>query len=233
MRQALLAKQRAVAVTLGEQWFPLRDKLEAEVLGAAKGYAGDFVDAVARRGRLPQRTRGCTFACAWPTRRTPTTSARWRPTRRRTPSPAACCASPTSAGSAARPTAGAFAEQPWNLGQAYAATRILTDDWVHDVAGRRRRPAPARLQGAVRQGSGGQIPLAIDVVKRAQFFLLALDEDVPEAAQFVDGGPITEEALQLVGHPDARAPARPGERARDPALRRSGEAGSSLPASAS
>src|SRR5579884_3544114 len=49
-RQALLAKQRAVAVTLGPEWFPLRDKLEAEVLGAAKEYAGDFVDPVARTG---------------------------------------------------------------------------------------------------------------------------------------------------------------------------------------
>ena len=34
-----------------------------------------------------------------------------------------------------------------------------------------------------------EIPLAIDVVKRAQFFLLVLDEDVPEAAAFADGGP--------------------------------------------
>jgi len=46
-----------------------------------------------------------------------------------------------------------------------------------------------------------EIPLAIDVVKRAQFFLLVLDEDVPEAARLAEGGAITEEALQLVPHP--------------------------------
>jgi hypothetical protein len=46
-----------------------------------------------------------------------------------------------------------------------------------------------------------EVPLAIDVVKRAQFFLLVLDEDVPQAAAFADGGPITEDALQLMEHP--------------------------------
>jgi hypothetical protein len=46
-----------------------------------------------------------------------------------------------------------------------------------------------------------EIPLAIDIVKRASFFLLVLDEDVPEAAKLADGGAITEEALQLVPHP--------------------------------
>ena len=37
-RQALLAKQRAVAVTLGPEWFRLRDGLEADVLAAAIRY---------------------------------------------------------------------------------------------------------------------------------------------------------------------------------------------------
>jgi hypothetical protein len=46
-----------------------------------------------------------------------------------------------------------------------------------------------------------EIPLAVDVVKQARFFLLVLDEDVPEAAKLTDGGGITEEALQLVPHP--------------------------------
>jgi len=59
------------------------------------------------------------------------------------------------------------------------------------------RVLSAQYDKAVRD----EIPLAIDVVKRAEFFLLVLDEDVPEAAPFADGGPMTEEALQLVPHP--------------------------------
>ncbi len=90
--------------------------------------------------------------------------------------------------------AGAFAEQPWNLGQAYAATRILTDDWVGAVKDAdddlRLRVFVEQYDKAIRE----EIPLAIDVVKRAQFFLLVLDEDVPEAASFTDGGPLSEEA---------------------------------------
>jgi hypothetical protein len=96
---------------------------------------------------------------------------------------------------------GAFPEQPWNLGQAYAATRILTDDWVNEVKNAdddlRLRVFLQQYDKAIRD----EIPVAVDVVKRAQFFLLVLDEDVPEAAAFTDGGPMTEEALQLVTHP--------------------------------
>jgi hypothetical protein len=96
---------------------------------------------------------------------------------------------------------GAFAEQPWNLGQAYAATRMLTDEWAGEV---RDADDDLRLRVFVQQYDKAirdEIPIAIDVVKRAQFFLLVLDEDVPEAAAFADGGPMTEEALQLVPHP--------------------------------
>jgi hypothetical protein len=96
---------------------------------------------------------------------------------------------------------GAFAEQPWNLGQAYAATRILTDEWTKDVADAdedlRLRVFADQYDKAVKT----EIPLAIDVVRKATFFLLVLDEDVPEAALHVDAGGITEEALQLVPHP--------------------------------
>jgi hypothetical protein len=96
---------------------------------------------------------------------------------------------------------GAFAEQPWNLGQAYAATRILTDAWIREVQeaddAMRLRVFSEQYDKAVRE----EIPLAIDVVKRAQFFLLVLDEDVPEAAALAEGGPVTEATLQLVAHP--------------------------------
>jgi hypothetical protein len=96
---------------------------------------------------------------------------------------------------------GAFSDQPWNLGQAYAATRILTDGWVREVneadEAMRLRVFTEQYDKAVRD----EIPVAIDVVKRAQFFLLVLDEDVPEAAAVADGGSIDEAALQLVAHP--------------------------------
>ena len=51
-----------------------------------------------------------------------------------------------------------------------------------------------------------EIPLAIDIVKKAQFFLLVLDEDVPEAKELApdagrNAGEIAEQHLQQVPHP--------------------------------
>ena len=199
-RQALLAKQRAVAVTLGPEWFPLRDKLEADVLGAAKGYDGDHVDPLARQAAF--RTQPGLYLRMRLADVKDAASIRSVAADARKDAFAACLLrEPNDRGARGEIDGGAFAEQPWNLGQAYAATRILTDDWVGEV---KDADEDLRLRIFSRQYDKAvtdEIPLAIDVVKRAQFFLLVLDEDVPEAVKPTDGGPLTEEALQLVAHP--------------------------------
>jgi hypothetical protein len=199
-RQALLGKQRAVAVTLGPEWFPLRDKLEADVLGAAKDYAGDHVDAQARTAAF--RTQPGLYLRMRVAEAKDAASVRSVAADARKDAFAACLLrEPNDRGARGDADAGAFAEQPWNLGQAYAATRILTDDWVGEV---KAADEDLRLRIFTRQYDKAvkdEIPLAIDVVKRAQFFLLVLDEDVAEAVKPTDGGPLTEEALQLVAHP--------------------------------
>jgi hypothetical protein len=199
-RQALLGKQRAVAVTLGPEWFPLRDKLEADVLGAAKDYAGDHVDPQARTAAF--RTQPGLYLRMRVAEAKDAASVRSVAADARKDAFAACLLrEPNDRGARGDADAGAFAEQPWNLGQAYAATRILTDDWVGEV---KAADEDLRLRIFTRQYDKAvkdEIPLAIDVVKRAQFFLLVLDEDVAEAVKPTDGGPLTEEALQLVAHP--------------------------------
>ena len=88
---------------------------------------------------------------------------------------------PNAAAGAGETDAGAFAEQPWNWQKAYAATRILTDEWVSEVDS---APDPLRLRVFEEQyekAISTEIPIAIDLVKRAQFFLLVLDEDSDEA----------------------------------------------------
>jgi hypothetical protein len=199
-RQALLAKQRAVAATLGTEWYPLRDKIEAEVLRAAKGYEGDSVDALARRGDF--RTQpGLYLRMRVADGASPAGIRQVAADARKDAFAACLLREPNERGLRGELDGGAFAEQPWNLGRAYAATRILTDDWVQAVKDSdedlRLRVFNEQYEKAVRD----EVPLAIDVVKRARFFLLVLDEDVPEAAAVADGGVITEEALQLVPHP--------------------------------
>jgi hypothetical protein len=199
-RQDILSKQRAVAVTLGPEWYPLRDRLEAYVLAAAKGYEGDSVEAQARRPEwraLPGLYLRMRVADA-----KDAASVRAAAADSKKDAFAGCLLrEPNERGLRGELDGGAFAEQPWNLGRAYSATRILTDEWVADVKNAdedlRMRVFAEQYDKAVRD----EIPLAIDVVKRAQFFLLVLDEDVPEAARLAEGGAITEEALQLVPHP--------------------------------
>lgn len=199
-RQGLLAKQRAVAATLGVEWYPMRDRLESEVLEAAKGFAGDLVDPVARQGEfrsqpgLYLRMRVADAGDVASIRRTAAEAKK--------DAFAACLLrEPNERGIRGEIDGGAFAEQPWNLGQAYAATRVLTEEWVGEVRAAdddlRLRVFTEQYEKAVRE----EVPLAVDVVRRARFFLLVLDEDVPEAAVPAEGGAITEGALQLVPHP--------------------------------
>ncbi len=199
-RKALLGKQHAVALTLGAEWAPLRSKLEADVLNAAKAYQGDFIDPEARKGEfkaepgLYLRMRvadakdvGSIRATAAEAKKDAFASCLLR--------------EPNELAVRGEADAGAFAEQPWNLGQAYAATQILTEAWVgavreadDDMALRLRAE---QYDVAVRD----RIPLAIDVVRRARFFLLVLDEDVPDAEAVADGGLVDELVLQSIPHP--------------------------------
>jgi hypothetical protein len=96
--------------------------------------------------------------------------------------------------------AGAFAEQPWNWQKAYGATRILTDEWVAEV---KNAPDPLRLKVFDEQYEKAvmsEIPLAIDLVRQAQFFLLVLDEDSDEAKAVAEGGIVSEAVLQRSPH---------------------------------
>jgi len=199
-RKHLLSEQRAVAATLGPEWFPLRDSLEVDVLGAAGDFAGDSVDAQARLGAF--RTQPGLYLRMRVADARDAASVRKVAADAKKDAFAGCLLrEPNERGARGEIDGGAFAEQPWNLGQAYAATRILTDEWTKDVADAdedlRLRVFAEQYDKAVKT----EIMLAIDVVRKATFFLLVLDEDVPEAARLVDTGGITEEALQLVPHP--------------------------------
>ena len=199
-RQKLLSKQRAVVSELGPEWFPLRDKLEGEILTSARDYAGDHVEPDARRSGF--RTQPGLYLRMRVADARDVASVRRVAAEAKKDAFATCLLrEPNDRGARGDADAGAFAEQPWNLGQAYSATRILTDDWTKEVQGADDDLRLKVFQEQYDKAVGGDIPLAVDIVKRAQFFLLALDEDVPEAAHLVESGPITEAALQLVAHP--------------------------------
>jgi hypothetical protein len=208
-KEELLSKQRAADSTVGAAWAPLRDALEKLTLDAAAGaYKGDLV--------APE-------AASWDFRSAPGIYLRMRvedakdvaSLRKKAKDSArdgfvACLLrenNPTMAAIARGEDAGSpWQDQPWNLRLAYASTRILTDEWVNEV---KSAEDEIHLRVFVQQyerAKTDEIPLAIDIIKRAKFFLLVLDEDVPEAKALVPdagsrAGKITEDELEQVAHP--------------------------------
>ncbi len=202
-KNELLAQQRAAVKTVGAEWAPLRDKLEAITVEAAGPYKGDLV--------TPE-------AATWDFRTAPGLYLRLRVEEAKTPELVrknaqnslrdgftACLlrheGGRISAIARGEEDAGSGAhDQPWNLRQAYAATRVLGDAWASEVENAgddlRFRVFEEQYEKAKKE----EIPFAIDVVKRAKVFLLLLDEDVPEAKE-VGGDAGATEALQQVPHP--------------------------------
>jgi hypothetical protein len=198
-KSELLAKQRAVAASVGSQWFPLRDRIEGFVVDAASHPGPDHID--------PE-------VSTWSFRSLPGIFLRLRvaeakdiaSVRKATASSqkdgfVACfLREPNTAAARGEPDASAFAEQPWNWQKAYSATRILTDDWIGEV---KDAPDPLRLKIFEEQYEAAvktEIPLAIDLVQKAQFLLLVLDEDSEEARALAEGGTVTEAMLQGTPH---------------------------------
>jgi hypothetical protein len=199
-RSKLLAKQRAAEHELGSRWFPIRDRIESATLDAAKAFQGDHVDSDAiywdfrNQPGLYLRLRTADATDAESLRKAASESSKDGFT-------GCLLREPNAEAARGEPDAGAFAEQPWNMRQAYAATRILTPQWVSEV---KEATDELRLRVFAQQyekAIGTEIPLAADIVTRAKFFLLVLDEDVDEARDSDAGGIITEEGLQLVAHP--------------------------------
>ena len=93
-----------------------------------------------------------------------------------------------------------FAEQPWNMRQAYSSTRILTPTWIQDVKDAEDLLRLKVFQQQFDRAEKDEIPRAISIVRDAQFFLLVLDEPSAEAVIEADGGTPAPEHVQLAPH---------------------------------
>jgi hypothetical protein len=198
----ILSEQHAMKATIGAEWFPLRDEIESYVLAAAKSYEGDFVDSAASR---------------WDFRSMPGLYLRMRVADAKDAASLRAAAAesqrdgfvgcllrePNRAGAMGDRDGGAFPEQPWNLGRAYKATRVLTDEWAEQVKAADDKMQVRVVQEQYDKASAVDMKTAAEIVKQAKFLLLVLDEDGENAsaAKPSDGGAIDEASLQLVAHP--------------------------------
>jgi hypothetical protein len=199
-KTALLAKQRAAIATVGANWFPIRDHLEKITIDSAKDFSDDdFIAPDAAKfdfRSMPGIYLRLRVADAHDVEKI-------REQSQESSRDAFCgclLKEPNDAAAKGYSDAGGAPLQPWNMWEAYQATRVLSDSWTADV---RESTDDLRLRVFKQQyekATTEDIPLSIDIIKRARFFLLVLDEDVHEAKAKADGGAISEEILQTVPH---------------------------------
>lgn len=199
-REALLSQERAARTTVGAEWEKLQGNLEKFTIDGAGPYAGDLVAPEAKTWDFRARP-GVYLRIRTADAQNATLLRKAAPFSVKDAFTGCLLREPNAALAQGQADAGAFAEQPWNLKQAYQATRVLTDEWEHEVQesgdDMRLRVFEQQYEKAKRE----EIPLAIDIVKKAEFYLFVLDEDVEEARATADGGAITVADLALVRHP--------------------------------
>lgn len=196
-RNDLLAKQNAVLATVGKEWAPLDKTITDRIIEASKGWPGDLrapsapsldidkADGLYIRLRLEDATDA--------------ESIRTHAAMSVRDGVVGCLVRGKSEATQAKTTdASTFVDRPWNLRQAYAATRILGDIWRDEVKSSnddlRLRIFEEQYERAIDQ----EIPLAVRMIKRSRYLLVVLDEAGEGEPK---GDPQSLEERQLHAHP--------------------------------
>jgi hypothetical protein len=215
-RQKLMAMQRDIAQSeIGKRWTPFRDKVERWTTELAREPGAEVIDAEALKS-WDFRDRAGVYlrlrveeAATIPSIRTHARNSlrdAFTACLMRVPNPSA------TAGRECKRTRdcpkGEFcneadhcsqAAQPFNLRVAYRTMHILSEEWLRDVQEAdndlRLRVFVSGFDDTLRD----DFPLAAELLQRAQYFLLVLDESPPGFAP-PDAGTAASEALQALTH---------------------------------
>jgi hypothetical protein len=212
-KAAIFARQRGIVTELGSKFEPLRERIEDWTVKEAGPYAGDI--AAPELGKWDFATQPGIYLRLRLSDATAVTSMRKAAQASLRDAFTACLfrvpnADPTSGPpcKASHDCApGTFCNeldhcmppaQPYNMRAAYHGTRVLGEDWTVSLrtAGddMKMRLLEREFDSAVKD----DIPLVIDLLTRAQFFLLVLDED---PAELESGAKPALDALQAMAHP--------------------------------
>jgi hypothetical protein len=202
-RKVLAGKQRATAATVGKEWSDIAQRLEDWTVASAQAYPGDLRDPGLRN---------------WPFQQQPGLwlRARLADATRREDLQRVVQFSVRDAfvgcflGEAATPVRQAmthdddapadFPEQPWNMKRAYQATRVLAPTWLAELQLVNDDLRMRYLEKEFEKAEHNDIPIAIDIIKKARYFLLLLDEDVAGAKAEGDAGLMVSD-LSVLPHP--------------------------------
>lgn len=193
-RQKLMARQRAVNVELGPRWFPLRDHVERWTLELAQSAGTEIVEREALKTwdfrELPGiylRLRVDEATSAEAIRKNAQQSLRdaFTACLLRVPNP-----NPLAGAECKRSRdcpAGEYCNemdrcsrpaQPFNLRVAYRTMHVLSDEWVRDVQDASTELRLRLLESSFDDTMHDDVPLAAELLTRAQYYLLVLDEPV-------------------------------------------------------
>jgi hypothetical protein len=211
-KAALFARQRGVVAELGAKFDPLRQKIEDWTAQSSSAFAGDLVapelkafefvtlPGIYLRLRLrdaasPESTRKAAIGSL----RDGFTACLFREANADPASGPPCKASHDCA-------SGTFCNevdhcmppaQPYNMRTAYHGTRVLGEEWTVRLRTASDDMSMRLLEREFDSAVKDDIPAVIDLMTRAQFFLLVLDED-PEAAPA--DGKLDLESIQASQH---------------------------------
>lgn len=207
-RQKLMARQRAVAVELGPRWLPMRERVEGWTLELSQSAGAELVDREALkawnfrelagiylrlrvdeatgvdavRKNAQQSLRDAFTACLLRVPNpNPLAGAECKRTRD-CPAGEYC----NEAERCSRPA------QPFNLRVAYRTMHVLSDEWVRDAQDASSELRLRLLESSFEDTMRDDVPLAAELLTRAQYYLLVLDEPAE--------GATTTEALLAVPH---------------------------------
>jgi len=215
-KAALFAKQRGVVSELGAKVEPLKRRIEGWTVEASGSYPGDLVapeqkawdfttvPGIYLRLRLadassPESIRKSVMASL----RDGFTACLFRE-----PNPDPSSGPPCKASHDCAP--GTFCNevdhcmqpaQPYNMRTAYHGTRVLGEEWTVGLRAASDDMKMRLLEREFDSAVKDDIPLVIDLLTRAQFFLLVLDEE-PEAGAAVrpQGGKPSFDEIQALPH---------------------------------
>ncbi len=192
-RNALMAKQRAVAALLGPKLLPIRDKVESAAKElSAEPFPGDFVapgqdlEKLAETPSIYLRLRieeasdvDKLRKAAADSLRDGFTSCLYRDPRAAAPAAGATCriSADCQAGELCtefnvcqRPT------QPFNMRLLYRALHVLSSKWTDEVHQARNELAIDAYDGGLESVTRVDVPAAIEVFQRAKLVTLVVDE---------------------------------------------------------
>ncbi len=194
-RQTLMARQRAVAAELGPRWYPLREKIERWTSELAAEPGAEIIDHEALKSWDFRDKAGIFLRLRVQDAKTPEAIRKGARDSLRDAFTACLMRVPNPSATAGNEckrtrdcTAGEFCNeqdhcskpsQPFNLRVAYRTLHVLTDEWVHDAQETTSDLRVRAMVGGFDDAVRDDIPLAVEVLQKAQYYLVVLDEDVP------------------------------------------------------